>query len=111
MKTQIINTAITFVVSGLLGYCASLVRSYKKKLNAKNEEEKLLRVALMTMLQSNLTNTYYVYSAKKKIPDYVYRNWLNEFKVYKSLGGNDYVHTLATKMENWETVMTDILDK
>ena len=111
MKTQIINTIITFVVSGLLGYCVNALKNYKKKLKVKDEEEKLLRVALMTMLQSNLTNTYYVYSVKKKIPDYVYRNWLNEFKVYKSLGGNDYVHTLATKMENWETVMTDILDK
>lgn len=111
MKAQVIGIVVNFVVSGLLGYCVNALRNYKKKLKTKDEEEKLLRVALMTMLQSNLTNTYYVYSAKKKIPDYVYRNWLNEFKVYKSLGGNDYVHTLATKMENWETVMTDILDK
>ena len=62
------------------------------------------------MLQNNLTNTYFVYSKKKQIPDYIYRNWLNMFKEYKELGGNEYVDTLAEKMETWEIVRTDILN-
>lgn len=111
MKTQILNTAITFVVSGILGYCVKTLKDYKKKLKTKDDEEKLLKVALMTMLQSNLTNTYFVYSSKKKIPDYVYRNWCNEFKIYKQLGGNEYCDTLESKIETWEIVRTDILTK
>lgn len=109
MKAQIIAIVVNFVVSGLLGYSINVIRNYRKKLKAKDEEEQLLKVALMTMLQSNLTNTYFVYSSKKKIPDYVYKNWLNEFKIYEKLGGNDYCHTLQKKMEQWEITSTDIL--
>ena len=110
MKAQIIGIVVNFIVSGLLGYSANVIRNYKKKLKAKDEEEQLLKVALMTMLQSNLTNTYFVYSVKKKIPDYVYKNWLNEFKIYEKLGGNDYCHTLQKKIESWEITNTDILN-
>lgn len=110
MKAQIIAIIVNFVVSGLLGYSLNVIKNYRKKLKTKEDEEKLLKVALMTMLQSNLTNTYFVYSAKKKIPDYVYRNWCNEFKIYKQLGGNEYCDTLENKMEEWEIVRTDILN-
>jgi len=56
-----------------------------------------------------LTNTYYVYNEIGSIPDYVWRNWLNLFKIYRELGGNDYVDTLKEKMMNWEITKTDIL--
>ena len=109
MTQTIINTIITFIISGLLGYCVSCIKSYKTKLKDKNEESKLLKDALMTMLQNNLTNTYYVYENVGKIPDYVYKNWTNSLKIYEQLGGNDYVHVLAEKMKNWDFEKTDIL--
>ena len=109
MTQTIINTIITFIISGLLGYSVSCIKSYKNKLNEKNEESKLLKDALMTMLQNNLTNTYYVYENVGKIPDYVYKNWTNSLKIYEQLGGNDYVHVLAEKMKNWDFEKTDIL--
>lgn len=109
MIQTIISTAISFVVGGILTYCVSTIKSYKKKLKDKNEESKLLKDALMTMLQSNLTNTYYVYENVGKIPDYVYKNWCNSKKIYEQLGGNDYVHILAEKMKNWDFEKTDIL--
>lgn len=109
MKETIIHTIINFVVSGLLGYSVSLVRSYKKKLKNKNDESELLKEALMTMLQSTLTNTYYVYENVGKITDYVYKNWTNSFKIYEKLGGNDYIHVLADKMKHWDFEKTDIL--
>jgi hypothetical protein len=111
MAQTIINTIITFLVSGVLGYCVSSIKNYKKKLNDKNEESKLLKDALMTMLQNNLTNTYYVYENVGKIPDYVYKNWLNSLKMYEQLGGNDYCHVLEKKMEQWQIVKTDILER
>ena len=98
----IINTVITFVVSGLLGYSVSVIKNYKKKTTSTNN-------ALKILLQNNLTNSYFVYSIDKKIPDYVYRNWLNMLKEYKALGGNDFVDTLSHKMESWEITNTNIL--
>lgn len=104
MTREIIETIIKFILTGALGYCTSVIKNYKKKTTATNK-------ALKIMLQSNLTNTYFVYSTKKKIPDYVYRNWLNVFKEYKNLGGNDFIDAIANKMEEWDIVSTDIIVK
>lgn len=109
MISTIINTAVTFVVSTGLGYSISRIKDYKKKLDEKEEESKMLKTALMTMLQSNLTNTYFVYENLKEIPDYIYKNWLNSLDIYEKLGGNDYCHTLQKKMESWKITRTDIL--
>ena len=103
MTREIIETIIKFILTGALGYCTSVIKNYKKKTTATNK-------ALKIMLQNNLTNTYFVYSTKKKIPDYVYRNWLNMLDEYENLEGDDYIHTLASKMQSWEIVRTDILN-
>lgn len=111
MTQTIINTIVTGVISAILGYCISLLKNYKKRLEDKEEESKMLKEALMTMLQSNLTNTYYVYETQEEIPDYVYKNWLNSLKIYEKLGGDDYIHVLADKMKKWDFTKTDILKK
>lgn len=100
MIEKIINTIIPIIVSGVLGYCISIIKNYI-----------LLKKALMTILQNHLTSTYYVYENLEKIPDYVYRNWKNSQKIYEQLGGNDYVHVLDEKMRNWDFEQTDILKK
>ncbi len=109
MTHTIINTTITFIISSILGYCVSVIKNYKKKLNDKSKNESIQNMALLTLLQSQLTNTYFVYSELKQIPDYILKNWLNLLKVYESLGGDDYIHTLENKMQSWEIVKTDIL--
>ena len=101
--SDIIIKVINYFVPLILGYCISVIKNYKKKTNATNR-------ALKIMLQNNLTNTYFVYSEKKTIPDYIYRNWLNMLDEYEALKGDDYIHTLALKMQNWEIVRTDILN-
>lgn len=111
MADTVIKTIISLLVSALFGYLIGRIKDYKKRLKDKQEESELLRTALMTMLQSNLTNTFYVYDSKKKIPDYVYRNWVNSFNIYKKLNGNEYCDTLKAKMDTWTFVKTDILDK
>lgn len=102
MTKEIIDTILKFVLTGALGYSVSLIKGFKKKASATNN-------ALKIMLQNNLTNTYFVYSTKKKIPDYIYRNWLNMLEEYENLKGDDYIHTLADRMKSWEIVRTDIL--
>lgn len=109
MVTTIISTAITFVVSSILGYCVSAIKNYKQKLKDRNENEDIQNKALLFLLQAQLTNTYFVYNEIGEISDYVLRNWLNLFKIYKQLGGNDYVDTLKQKMDSWVVVQTDIL--
>ena len=109
MTETIIKTAITFIISGSLGYSVSVIKNYRKKLEEKSEENKLFKKALMMMLQNNLTNTYYAYENLGKIPDYVYKNWDNSRKIYEQLGGNDYIHVLADKMKSWDFEKTDIL--
>ena len=109
MVETIIKTCISVIVSGALGYCISKLRTYRKTIKKKEQEKDLLKEAMMTMLQGSLTNTYYVYEELGKIPDYVYRNWLNQLAIYEKLGGNDYIHVLAEKMKKWNFEKTDIL--
>ena len=111
MTQTIINTAITFIVSSILGYCISAIRGYNKKLKEKSENEKTQNEALKTLLQTQLTNMYFVYAEMGEISDYMLKNWNNLFKIYKKLGGNDYCDMLNQKMRNWKIVKTDILDK
>ncbi len=109
MGDTIIKGIISFIITGSLGYCVSSVKGYRKKLKDKDEEGMLLKNALMTLFQNNLTNTYFAYEKIKEIPDYVYKNWLNSLATYEKLGGDDYVHVLAEKMKNWNFIKTDIL--
>lgn len=109
MTQTIINTAITFIISSILGYCVSVIKNYKNKLNQKNENEKVQNVALQTILQSQLTNVYFVYQEIGEIPDYVYKNWLNMLSIYEKLEGDGFIHTLADKMKTWKITKTDIL--
>ena len=103
MSGQIVSIIVNTLVTLALGYLIKAVGDYAKRQKANDR-------ATMIMLQSNLTNTYYVYEKKKAVPDYVYRNWLTVLSVYEEFGGDDYVHTLADKMKSWEIVHTDILN-
>lgn len=111
MINTIINTLITIIVSGVLGYCVSVIKNYKKKLEDNRKNENLQTMALLTLLKGNLTNTYFVYSELKQIPDYAYQSFLDTLAVYESLGGNGFVHTIAAKMQEWEIIKTDVLLK
>ena len=105
----IINTSITVIVSALLGVCFTKIKEYKNRLENKNKEGEMLKTALMSMLQSDLTNTYFVYEKIGAVPDYVYKNWCNSKMIYEELGGNDYIHVLDEKMKSWKITKTDIL--
>ena len=109
MVETIIKSVIGVVVSGALGFCISKIKTYKNTIKHKEAEKETLKEAMMIMLQGSLTNTYYVYEEIGKIPDYVYRNWLNQLAIYEKLGGNDYIHVLAEKMKHWNLEKTDIL--
>ena len=103
MVETIIRSIINYVVPALLGFLIAKLCNYKKKNDG-------LKNGVMTMLQSNLTNTFFYYEKTKQMPDYVYKNFLNELKAYEDLGGNDYIHNISEKVKNWEITRTDILN-
>lgn len=106
---NIIFTVVGVITTGSCGYLAAKGKNYRDKLIKKEKNEETQNIALLTLIQANLTNTYFVYEKLGEIPDYVYRNWLNLLAIYEQLGGDDYIHTLAHKIESWKIVKTDIL--
>ena len=103
-----ILTVVGFCVTGLLGFLVAQVKQYKKR---EKEERELLKNGLKMLLQSNLTNVFYVHSALGQIEDYKLKNWYNELKEYYALDGNDYMHVLEDKMSRLKIIHTDILVK
>ena len=102
MIEQIIKVVISYIVPALIGFLIAMVANYRKKNDS-------LKKGVKTLLQSDLTNTYFYYEPMKKIPDYVYKNFLNELKAYEGLDGDDYVHAIAEHIKHWEIIRTDIL--
>ena len=105
----VIKSVVGSLTTLIIGYLIGVLKKAKQKNKDTEENNKLQNEAIMTMLQSNLTNTYFAYSTLKKIPDYIYQNWINELRVYEKLGGNSFIHVLAKKMEQFEITHTDIL--
>lgn len=101
MQTAI-NTVITILASSIVGYAISTVKNYKKR-------DKSQSKALLSLLRKDLSDTYFIYDMVKKMPDYVYQNFLEELEAYEDLGGNGFIHNIAHKMENWELTKTDVL--
>ena len=99
MVETIINSVVSICVSGIIGFLLGQLKSIRA-----------IKKALMILLQGHLTSTYFAYEHINKIPDYVYQGWLNELREYEALGGDDYIHTLADKMKNWDITKTDILE-
>ena len=106
---KVVLTIVGIIVTGICGYLSAKVKEYHKKIKDKETNENVQNIALQTILQSQLTNIYFVYQELGEIPDYVYKNWLNMLKIYEQLDGDDYIHTLANKMKEWKIIKTDIL--
>lgn len=106
---NIIFTVMGVIVTSSCGYLAAKGKSYRDKLIKKEQNEETQNIALQTILQSQLTNVYFVYQELGEIPDYIYKNWLNMLSIYEKLGGDDYIHILAENIKHWKIVKTDIL--
>lgn len=102
MKEQVILQILSYFVPLILGYALKSFLHFFKK-------DKLEQRALMNLLQNNLTNTYFVYEKFGEIPDYVYKNWVNQLVIYEKLGGDDYVHEIAIRMKELRIIKTNII--
>lgn len=109
MLDKALQTIITFIISGALGYCVSRIKDLKARVEKKTKNEKAQNEALKTLLQNSLTNIYYVYSEIGEIPDYALKNWLNLLASYEALDGDDYIHELDTRIKKLEVKATGII--
>ena len=80
---KIISTVITFVISGTLGYCVNVIKTYKS--NDKTQGE-----AIKCLLRANIVNQYYVYKKIGEIPFYV-----KESLHGRDTGGNFYGFSIS----------------
>ena len=98
----IINTAIGFITTTLLGYCLGLIKKRKQSEKSQND-------ALKFLLQNSLTNIAYVYIEIGEIPDYVLKNWINLLEPYEELDGDGYIHELDKLVKNLPVKVTGVI--
>lgn len=109
MVQTIFTCLISCFVSATFGFLVAQIKQLKKKEQEEKAERELLKNGVKMLLQSNLTNVFYVHNELGQIEDYKLKNWYNELKEYEALGGNDYMHVLEKKMARLKIVHTDIL--
>ena len=102
MIYTVLNTAIGFITTTLLGYCLGLIK--KKRLSEQEQNS-----ALLSLLQNSLTNIYYVYNDVGEIPDYALKNWINLMEPYEALGGDDYIHELDVRIKKLPVKITGVI--
>ena len=116
MIQTIINTIITFIISGLLGYTVSRIKSYKEKLNDKKQEEKdileefkrLKETQLMDM-RNDLSNKFYVYDCLEEVEDYLVMSFREKCEQYFNFGGDSWIHPMYDKSFKWNIKPTGYL--
>ena len=105
----VITTFILPVITFFVGKYRRKNQEQDDKIKELIKDVVLTKEALKILLQSNLTNQYFVYEQTNEIKDYQFKSWINQFKVYESLGGNDYLHILNERIEKMKITKTDIL--
>lgn len=105
----IISTAISSITGLVIGFLVGKLKKYHKNIVNEKANNQVQNEALKLLLQSNLTNAYFVYDETKKVRDYQYKNWINMFKIYKELNGNDYIDEIKVRMEKFDIIKTDII--
>lgn len=105
----IITTTLSALTGLVIGFLINKLKEYYNKIENNKKNNNVQNEALRLLLQSNLTNAFFVYDETKRVKDYQYKNWLNMLKIYEVLGGDDYIHELEQRMKTFDIIKTDIL--
>lgn len=113
MTQTIVNTIVTFLISGILGYCVNIIKTYKKKLKERedkvfNELEKLKKSQLADM-KSNLSNKFFVYDAMEEVDDYLVEGFRKDCERYFDMDGDSWIHPMYDKSFQWKIKQTGYL--
>lgn len=98
--TIILSSSIGFIVSGVLGFLAGKVKSYKKQIDYYKDELKELKESSKCLLRSSITSQYFVYKKLGSTPSYEKENMNYMHSQYKSMGGNSYIDELMDDFNN-----------
>ena len=109
MLNTIINTIVTFVTSGILGYCLSTIKNYKKNKDKILDEFKELKNSQLADMRSDLSGKFYVYDAMEQVEDYLVISWQEKCERDFHLGGNSFLHQMYDKSKKWKVKPTGYL--
>lgn len=109
MIQTIINTIITFIISGGLGYCINAVKNYKEQKNEIMQEFAQLKESELMDMRSDISSKFYVYDSMQEVEDYLVISFQEKCERYFKLGGNNYIHQLYEKSKQWKIKPTGYL--
>lgn len=109
MIETIIKSTISFVVTGLLGYCLSLIKSYKKERKDILYEFKELKQSQLMDMKSDLSSKFYIYDAMDEVEDYLVESFREKCERYFHLGGNTWIKPMYDKSFHWKIKPTGYL--
>jgi len=72
----------------------------------KKEVMALQSEALLCVLRSEITDTYYKYITIKQLRTYERENLVKSYNIYHSLNGNSYVTIIYDEMMTWEVIQS-----
>ena len=109
MLQTVLNTAITFVVSSILGYCVSEVKKYKKQKDDIMEEFKQLKESQLMDMRSDLASKFYVYDSMDEVEDYLVMSFREKAESYFKMNGDSWIHPMYDKSFQWKIKFTGYL--
>lgn len=56
------------------------------------------------LLRSEIVRNYYRHHNSKQLQEYQYRNLVQCYRAYKTLGGNSFVDHIYAEMQDWEII-------
>ena len=109
MTNTILNTIVTFIVSGLLGYCINSIKNYKKQKDDILKEFEQLKESQLLDMKSDLSSKFYIYDSMDEVDDYLVMAFREKCERYFILGGNTWIKPLYDKSFMWKLKPTDYL--
>ena len=107
--TIAVNTVITFIVSGALGYFTSTIKNYKKQKDEILKEFEQLKESQLMDMKNDLSNKFFVYDAMEEVEDYLIMAFREKCERYFKLGGDSWIHPMYDKSLQWKTKQTGYL--
>lgn len=104
-----INTTITIITSGFLGYFVNKIRSYKKQKDKIMEELAQLKENQMMDMKNDLSNKFFIYDSMEEVEDYLVMAFREKCERYFEMGGNTWIHPMYDKSFKWKIKHTGYL--
>lgn len=109
MGKLILNTVVTFIVSGLLGYCVSIIKNFRGHKNAMLEQFKQIKESQMSDMKADLANKFFIYDTMEQVEDYLVISFREKCERYFAMNGDSYIHPMYDKSFKWKIKPTGYL--